>query len=68
MSREDAERKVDAIFEDLRDRRLLKWLFSDDPEGMGALWKYQDGRDQYALDLSVQGEIRDAWIAILMTA
>lgn len=61
MSREAAERAVDAIFEDLRDRRFLKWLFDANPERCGPI-----APGINVLDREVQNEIRETWIGILM--
>lgn len=66
MTREEAEAKVDAIFEDLRDRRFLKWLFCEHPEHAGPILHNSHGEPLMPLDSEVQGEIREAWIAILM--
>lgn len=66
MTRDQAEIAVDAIFEDLRDRRFLKWLFAAEPERMGPILHERTGEPLMALEREVQGEIRDAWIAILM--
>lgn len=63
MEREQAEAAVDAIFADLRGRRLLKWLFDADPENCGPI---APGID--VIDLETQDEIRETWIGILMTS
>lgn len=65
MSRDEAEKKVDAIFADLRDRRFLKLLFAEDPEDMMPILHDSHGKPLRALDSKVQQEIRDAWIGIL---
>jgi hypothetical protein len=57
---------VDAIFEDLRDRRFLKWLF--DASGENLIDYFRDGTPLTALDLEVQGEIRAAWEGIVSLA
>jgi hypothetical protein len=66
MERAEAEKCVDAIFEDLRDRRFLKWLFAEHPEAMGPILHDRDGTPLMPLDRAVQSEMREAWIAILM--
>jgi hypothetical protein len=68
MSREQAEKLVDAIFEDLRDRRFLKWLFNEDGERAGPILKSTNGEDLMPLDVEVQDEIREAWIKLAMTS
>jgi hypothetical protein len=68
MDRKAAEICVDAIFEDLRDRRFLKWLFAENPENMGPILHERDGTPLMPLGSSVQGEIRESWIRILMKA
>jgi hypothetical protein len=57
----DAEAIVDALFEDLRDRHFLKWLFSEQPTLIGRL----EGAELRSLDADVQQEIRDAWVNII---
>lgn len=66
MTREEAEAAVDAIFEDLRDRRFLKWLFCEDPESAGPILHERNGDALMPLNSDVQNEIREAWIGILM--
>ena len=61
MTREQAERAVDQIFADLRDRRMLKWLFDANPESCGPI---APGID--VIDRETQNEIRETWIGILM--
>lgn len=61
MTRKQAERAIDAIFADLRDRRTLKWLFDSDPENCGPIAKGIN-----VISRTVQAEIREAWIAIVM--
>ncbi len=63
MTREQAERAVDAIFADLRGRRTLKWLFDAEPENCGPI---ADGIN--VIDRETQVEIREAWIGFVMTA
>lgn len=63
MTREQAERAVDAIFEDLRDRRTLKWLFDPEPENCGPI---APGIE--VIDRGVQAEIRETWIGLVMAA
>jgi hypothetical protein len=55
---------VDAIFEDLRDRKFLKWLFSDRGEEC-LIDNFRDGTPLCGLDLQVQDEIRAAWAGII---
>lgn len=66
ITREQAEAVVDAIFEDLRDRRFLKWLFCEEPENAGPILYDSHGYPLMPLDSEVQNEIREAWIAIVM--
>lgn len=61
-----ASRIVDEIFEDLRDRRFLKWLF--DPSGTGTIDYFRSGEPLTALDLEVQQEIRGSWVKIVADA
>jgi hypothetical protein len=44
------------IFDDLRDRKFLKYLFDSDPDNCGA-YGYVDA----ALDLEIQREIANTW-------
>lgn len=55
---------VTAIFDDLRDRRFLKWLFSEQPTLIGRL----EGDELHSLDADVQQEIRTAWGGIIVAA
>lgn len=66
MTRDAAEKLVDAIFADLRDRRFLKWLFNRDGEGSGPILHDNRGQPLMPLDLAVQNEIREAWIKLAM--
>lgn len=68
MTRAEAETAIDAIFEDLRDRKFLKWLFCEDPESAGPILHMRDGLPLMPLDGEVQAEIREAWITILLRA
>jgi len=63
MSREQAERAVDAIFDDLRGRRTLKWLFDPEPENCGPI---ADGIN--VIDRETQSEIRETWIGFVISA
>ena len=45
----------EAILENLRDRRLLKWLFAEDPENHGAIG-YVDG----PIDAETQNECAES--------
>lgn len=67
MSREQAEKLVDAIFEDLRDRRFLKWMFNEHGEKAGPILHNLHGEPLMPLDLDVQAEIREAWITLAMS-
>lgn len=49
-----ARKIVDAIFEDLRDRRYLKWLFAK-----------KDDANAHSLDPDVQRAIKSAWVKII---
>lgn len=62
MTEEQLDRAVDNIFEDLRDRRFLKWLFTPDVGRDEHLIAYfSDGDPLYAFDREVQQEIRDGF-------
>ena len=67
-TREQADAAVDAIFEDLRDRRFLKWLFCANPDNAGAILHERTGEPLMPLDTHVQSEIRDAWAKLIMAA
>lgn len=58
-SKELAEKAVDAIFDDLRDRRFLKWIFKEEESVIGDFLRLK------SLDLEVQEEIRQAWAEII---
>lgn len=58
-----SELAVDGIFEDLRDRRFLKWLFNN--HGEGIIDWFRDGTPLEALDLEVQQDIRNSWRDII---
>lgn len=64
MSRVKAEEAVERIFEDLRDRRFLKWLFSAYPTLIGNL----EGEELRSLDDDIQDEIREAWVEIIQSS
>lgn len=66
MTREQAEAAVDAIFNDLRDRRFLKWLFAE--EGARGVPIMHDHRGEPLMPLNgeVQDDIRESWVSILM--
>jgi hypothetical protein len=58
---------VEAIFDDLRDRRFLKWLF--DKQGDKVLiGVFRDGETLTGLDLEVQDDIKEAWRGIIVAA
>jgi hypothetical protein len=59
------EEAVDAIFEDLRDRKLLKWLFCEDPDHTGPIMIDIHGKPIRPLDSDVQDEIRREWQEII---
>lgn len=59
-----ADKIVEVIFEDIRDRRFLKWLFSKRPTLIGSL----NGEDLRSLDEDVQEEIRAEWAKIIRNA
>lgn len=54
---------VDKLFDDLRDRRFLKWLFSEHPTLIGTF--EHDGSELRSLDADVQEEIRADWAEII---
>lgn len=66
MTRAEAEKLVDAVFADLRDRRFLKWMFNRDGEGSGPILHDSHGEPLMPLALDVQNEIREAWISLAM--
>lgn len=49
---------VDVIFNDLCDRRFLKWLFEPDPDDDVLV----TNKPRHALDLDVQKGIKEKWI------
>ena len=58
---------VIAIFDDLRDRRFLKWLF--DRRGDDCyIGDFTNGEKLKGLDLEVQAEIKAAWREIISKA
>lgn len=58
---------VEAIFDDLRDRRFLKWLFS--PSGDATVIDtLKNGGDLRGLDLETQSQIKAAWQVIVAKA
>lgn len=63
MTREQAERAVDAIFADLRDRRTLKHLFDAEPEYCGPI-----APGINAISRETQEEIRETWIGLVLAA
>lgn len=60
-----AAERVDALFVDIRDRRFLKWLFSEEPT---IVFHYRDGSPHHSIDLDVQDEIKAAWASIIAAA
>lgn len=53
----------EAILENLRDRRLLKWLFAEDPENHGAIG-YVDG----PIDADTQKECAESLVRAALSA
>jgi len=66
MDRELAERAADAIFEDLRDRKFLKWLLAEDADSMGPILHERDGAPLMPISEAVQAEMRREWIEALV--
>ncbi len=60
MADERAEAAVDEIVSDLRGRKLLKWLFVEDPERAG-----QIAPGISPIDAETQDEIYDTWAKII---
>lgn len=58
---------VVAIFDDLRDRRFLKWLFDRRGEDC-YIGDFVNGEKLKGLDLEVQTEIKAAWREIIAKA
>lgn len=63
LSEERVEAGRKAILENLRDRRLLKWLFAEDPEHHGAIG-YVDG----PIDAETQNECAGSLARAALTA
>lgn len=59
---QDIRALVERLFEDLRDRRLLKWLFSEEPT---VILHDSHGDPLNSIDLDVQEEIKAAWCKII---
>ena len=59
------EQAVEAIFEDLRDRKFLKWLFCEEPEDAGPILHDAQGKPLMPLDRDVQDEISREWQEII---
>jgi len=59
------EEAVEAVFEDLRDRKFLKWLFCEDPDRAGPIMIDRHGKPLMPLDSDVQDEIRREWQEII---
>lgn len=66
MDRELAERVADTIFDDLRDRKFLKWLLAEDADRMGPILHDSHGAPLMPISEAVQDEMRDEWIAALV--
>lgn len=64
MSEKRARQIVEDIFEDLRDRRFLKWLF--DERGEDCFIGFLGGDRLTGLALDTQKSIADAWVRILI--
>lgn len=60
MADERAKAAVDEIVADIRDRKILKWLFNEDPDNAGELWP-----GVYAISADVQTEIFETWAKII---
>lgn len=67
LTRDMAEKVADAIFEDLRTRKFLKWLFAEDADSMGPILHERNGEPLMPLSEAIQDEIRSEWIERLMT-
>lgn len=63
LSEERVEAGREAILENLRDRRLLKWLFAEDPDNHGAIG-YVDG----PIDAETQNECAGSLARAALTA
>jgi hypothetical protein len=66
MTPDEADEIIDALFEDLRGRRFLKWLFCAEPERLWPILHDNRGEPLMALDRDVQNEIKAAWKKILL--
>lgn len=55
---------VEAIFNDIRGRAVIKWLF-DTHGSEHFIAKFDDGEELRGIDLEVQGEIKAAWQNII---
>jgi len=55
-----AEAAVDEIVADLRQRKILKWLFDEDPDNAGELWP-----GVRAIDATTQDDMFDGWARII---
>lgn len=53
-----------AIFADIRDRRLLKWIFAEHDDGCGNAIGYVDG----PIDPETQNECVETWISLVVAA
>ena len=60
MADERAEAAVDEIVDDLRGRKLLKWLFVEDPDNAGEI-----APGVRPISADVQDEIFATWVAII---
>lgn len=58
---------VEALFEDLRGRSFLKWLF-DRRGDKNLIGRFDNGDELRGLDLVVQDEIKSAWQEIILSA
>lgn len=62
----EATAVVDSIFDDLRDRSFLKWMF--DRRGSDCFIGLLEGDPLHGIDLEAQEEIRKAWEVIIHRA
>lgn len=66
MERELAERVVETIFKDMRQRKFLKWMLAEDADSMGPILHELNGEPLMPISESVQAEMRAKWIEDLM--
>ena len=69
MTQEEADAAVDFIFDDLRNRKFLKWIFMEDPgEASRRIAQFVGGGDVFVLDKDIQAEIRKIWAQLIIKA